>query len=83
MSQKKKATRAKLGLTISGSLGAKLAAIVVHADEYFGPEGHDYDRDALAALLTDAEVIAWLRDIGPLAPHPRGRTYSNSIGSGS
>lgn len=65
------------------TLQAKLAAIVVHADEMLGPDGHHFDTAALRALVVDPEVAAWVESLGPLAPvkrpvppsalHPRGR----------
>lgn len=42
------------------SLAVKLGSALVHADELLGPRAHDFDRQALAALLADQEVKAWL-----------------------
>ena len=37
----------------------KLGSIVVHAEELTGPNGHDFDKAALDALLSDEDVIEW------------------------
>ncbi|HEY7233887.1 MAG TPA: hypothetical protein VH539_07040 [Gemmatimonadaceae bacterium] len=42
------------------ALLAKLGSIAVHAEELLSPLGHDFDRRALVALLSDAAVVAWL-----------------------
>lgn len=53
------------------SLAAKLAAVVVHADEMLSPDGHALDRVALKAAITDPEVVEFLGAVGPLAPVKR------------
>lgn len=58
-------------LVLSPTLAAKLAAAVVHADELFSPNGHDFDRQALIVAVRDSEVQDWLRRCGPLAPVKR------------
>ena len=58
-------------LTLSPSLAAKLAAIVVHADEMLSPDGHEFDKFALQQALADPEVVAWIKACGPLAPVKR------------
>ena len=58
-------------MKISIGLAAKLAAVVVHADEMLSPSGHDYDRTALEQCARDPEVQAWVRSLGPLAPKKR------------
>ena len=42
------------------ALLVKLGSIVVHADEYVGGNGHQFDLDAIKALVADREVLAWL-----------------------
>jgi len=59
------------GFRISVSLAAKLAAAVVHGDELTGPGGHDFDRMALRTVFEDPEVVAWIKEMGPLAPVKR------------
>lgn len=44
----------------SPGLLCKLASIAVHAEEYLSPAGHQFDADALRALLVDGELKAWL-----------------------
>jgi hypothetical protein len=60
-------------LTPSPSLLCKLASVAVHADEYLGPDGHDFDRDALLVAISDAEVQAWIREMTAAAMAPRKR----------
>lgn len=42
------------------SLLVKLGSIVVHAEEFMSPGGHEFDRFALESLLRDPEVVRWL-----------------------
>ena len=56
---------------MTNTLKAKLAAIVVHADELTGPDGHQFDAAAIRALVADAEVSAWVKSLGALAPVKR------------
>jgi hypothetical protein len=44
----------------SPSLLCKLASLAVHADELASPDGHEFDRAALAPLLSDPEVRDWI-----------------------
>jgi hypothetical protein len=53
------------------TLVAKLAAIVVHADEMLSPTGHDYDRIALLSAITDPEVKNWIVSVREFAPVKR------------
>lgn len=50
------------GLTlISVSLAAKLASIIVHADEWSAPDGgHPFDATAMRTLIADREVVDWV-----------------------
>jgi len=61
----------KGGFRISVSLAAKLAAAVVHGDELTGPRGHVFDVKALRTVVEDLEVVAWIKELGPLAPVKR------------
>lgn len=54
----------------SVSVGIKLASIAVHADEMLAPGGSSFDAEAIKGLLTDAEVIAYLDLLRPLALLP-------------
>lgn len=58
-------------LQISVGLAAKLAAVVVHAEEMMSSKGHAFDRMALEGALKDPEVQAWIKEMGPLAPVKR------------
>jgi len=57
------------GMTLA--FQAKLAAIVVHADELTSPGGHEFDAAALRALVQDPDVVRWIKSLGPLAPLKR------------
>lgn len=50
---------------------AKLGSIIVHADEFIGPCGHEFDRMAIQQLLADDEVKAWIKAIGPMLQQKR------------
>lgn len=54
----------------TASLAAKVGSILVHADEAVGPAGHHFDTAAIAALLLDPEVQAWLAELRNLALIP-------------
>ena len=56
---------------IGMSLAAKLAGIVVHADEWTTSGKHEFDFVALRRLIEDAEVREWIESLGPLAPVKR------------
>jgi hypothetical protein len=58
-----------IGCTLTPSLAAKLASLVVHAIEQ-RQDGHHDDEHAIAALLADAEVRAWARSIQVAAMAP-------------
>lgn len=45
---------------VSASLLCKLGSMMVHADEFLSPSGHDFDRVAMMALIGDPEVSAWV-----------------------
>lgn len=42
------------------ALLVKLGSIAVYAGEYVGGDGHDFDLQAIKALVADREVRAWL-----------------------
>lgn len=42
------------------TLLVKLGSIAVHADEFTGPNGHEFDLAALKQGLADQEVVEWL-----------------------
>ena len=53
------------------ALAAKLGSIAVHADEITSPDGHAFDKAAITTLLHDADVIAFIKWLGPLVPRKR------------
>lgn len=63
------------GLTlIPVTLAAKLASIVVHADEWSSPDGHPFDATAMRSLIADREVIDWVNKISEAGLAPVKRT---------
>lgn len=46
---------------LSLPLLVKLGSIAVHADEFFSPDGHEYDKTAIVQLLQDPDVQTWLK----------------------
>ena len=52
------------------ALLAKLGSAIVHIDEMLSPEGHQFDEIAMAAVLGDAEVREWLKEMNALAMLP-------------
>jgi hypothetical protein len=57
-------------LTPSPQLLCKLGSIVVHADELLSPGGHQFDSEALKALLADSDVQVWIAEMGFMALVP-------------
>lgn len=58
------------------SLLVKLGSIAVHAGDLLSPSGHEFDRQAIAAILGDAEVVDWIGTMtrrGHLPVRRRGR----------
>lgn len=49
----------------------KLGSLVVHADELLSPDGRQADRIAIEGLLSDPEVIAWIKGMGAMLPLKR------------
>lgn len=52
----------------SVALLSKLGSIAVHAKELLSPKGHAFDRSALETLLDDAEIKAWIKEMGVFMP---------------
>lgn len=55
------------------ALAVKLASLAVHADELLSPAGHEFDRAALAGLLQDPEVAAFVEALEAAGLTPRRR----------
>lgn len=55
------------------SLLSKLGSIAVHVEELASDDGHAFDKVAVAQLLTDPEVTAWLAGMHSMALLPRTR----------
>jgi len=52
------------------SLLVKLGSIVVHAQEFYSPNGHSADKAALDQCLADPEVNDWIGEMTKLALVP-------------
>lgn len=59
----------------------RLGSIAVHAEELLSPEGNDFDRTAINALLSDEEVRKWLSAMDELAllPLKRERWHQTEV----
>jgi hypothetical protein len=55
------------------SILVKLGSIAVHADEMISSDGHQFDRVALESLLTDPEILHWIKQMDKLALLPKKR----------
>lgn len=51
----------------------KLGSIAVHADEMLSTDGRAFDRVALQSLLTDPEIIEWIKKMDAAAMVPKKR----------
>ena len=58
-------------MSVPTAIVAKVAGIIVHADECLGENGHHFDLHALRQLLKDKEVQDWIKSLGALAPVKR------------
>jgi hypothetical protein len=67
------ASAAPDALKPDAALLCKLGSIAVHCDEYWGPLGHPFDREAAQQLLRDADVKRWLAEMVRLALLPKKR----------
>lgn len=52
------------------SLLMKLGSIVVHADAATSEKGHPFDIEAIKSLLSDAEVVEWMKEMDKRALLP-------------
>lgn len=43
----------------------KLASLVIHAQEFLSPDGHELDRHALLSLTNDPDIAEWLKKFDP------------------
>ena len=57
----------------STQLLCKLGSVLMHVEELLSPLGHEMDRHALASVLTDTEVVAWLKEMREMALIPEKR----------
>jgi hypothetical protein len=48
----------------SASVLVKVASLAIHIEEFFSPNGHEFDKAAIDTLLGDAEVQEWLGRMG-------------------
>lgn len=70
---KKKAQAAADPLKPSAALLMKLGSIIVHADEFLSPDGHDFDKTAVEQLMKDPDVLYWLAQMDGMALIPKKR----------
>ena len=56
---------------LDAALASKIASVIVHADEMFSEDGHYFDKIALQQAVSDPEIKAWIKSLGPLAPLKR------------
>jgi len=49
----------------------KLGSIAVHVEEMLSDKGHPFDREALATLLNDKDLKAWIKQMGVYMPVKR------------
>lgn len=56
------------------AVAIRLASIVVHAEEYIGPDPHVFDAVAIRSLLNDPETRVYLDRLAKLALLPVKRT---------
>ncbi len=61
----------KASYEVSIPLAAKLASVIVHAEEFL-ETGHLLDKAALEGALQEKDVQKWIKHLGPLAPEKRG-----------
>jgi hypothetical protein len=61
---------------------AKVGSIVVHCREYFSTDGHEFDREALMALLIDPDVRMFIEAGQKLAMVPEPRTAKRAAKRG-
>jgi hypothetical protein len=52
------------------ALLCKLGSLAAHAEELLSSDGHAFDRMAIEALLSDAEVLAWMQGMRSAALLP-------------
>lgn len=62
------------------SLLAKLGAIIIHAQEFIEPGGHELDRYEIEIISRDADVQAWLKEGVEMGLLPRKRSLRESKG---
>lgn len=71
MPKPKRVNNATDVLVLAPALAAKIASVVVHADEMLSAKGHHFDKAALDVALHDPDVQAWIKALGALAPVKR------------
>ena len=43
-----------------------LGSIVIHCEEFFSPDGHEFDKQAILGLLKHPDVREWIASINPV-----------------
>ncbi len=67
-------TGAALFLAPSVTLLVKIGSMIVHADEFTEPGGHEFDIHTFKTLMKDPEVAAWLAAGSASAMLPKKRS---------
>lgn len=66
------------------SLLIKLGSIAVHADEMLSPDGREVDKHTIKDLLSQPDVVQWLKDNAVMLPRKRvGKGYDDRGSSGA
>ena len=60
-------------LTPDAQLLIKLGSALIHAEEFFSPHGHPFDKHTFESLMASPDVQAWVAEMNSLAllPHKR------------
>lgn len=53
---------------------AKIGSALVHAEEYMGEGGHDFDKAAFDQMMADPAVQTWLESMKSMSLVPRKRS---------
>lgn len=51
----------------------KLGSLAVHVEELLSPDGHEFDKAVIDALLQDEELKIWLEEMDEMAFLPKKR----------
>ena len=54
----------------SASLLSKLGSILVHIEELTSSDGHPFDAEATRSLMSDPEVVEWMKAMSKMGMLP-------------